>query len=157
MPRKYKSFEHLLEPDPRYNDPVFGKIINCIMKDGKKSIAQRLFYETLEIIKSKMKDKEPQEILKQAIENVKPRVELKARRIGGATYQVPVQVLPKRQQSLAIKWLIKFAREKKGKPFSQRFAEEIISAYKNEGPAIKKKEETHKMAEANRAFARYAW
>ncbi len=136
---------------------MFGKVINNIMKDGKKSIAQRLFYNTLDIIKSKIKDKEPQDILLQAIENVKPKVELKARRIGGATYQVPVEVTPKRQQSLAIKWLIKFAREKKGKPFAHKLAEEIISAYKNEGNSIKKKEETHKMAEANRAFARYAW
>jgi small subunit ribosomal protein S7 len=157
MPRKYKSFEHLLEPDPVYGDYLFGKIINCIMKDGKKSIAQKLFYRTLEIIKNKVPDKNPEEVVKQAVENVKPKVELKPRRVGGATYQVPVEVEPKRQQSLAIRWLVKFAREKKGKPFAEKFAEEIIAAYKGEGSAIKKRDETHKMAEANRAFARYAW
>lgn len=157
MPRKFKSFEHLLEADPKYGELLFGKVINCIMQDGKKSIAQRLFYQTLDIIRSKVPDKDAKEVLRTAIENVKPKVELKPRRIGGATYQVPVEVAPKRQQSLAIRWLIKFAREKKGKPFAYKFAEEIISAYKGEGAAIRKKEETHKMAEANRAFARYAW
>lgn len=157
MPRKFKSFEHLLEADPKYGELLFGKVINCIMQDGKKSIAQRLFYQTLDIIQSKVPDKDAKEVLRTAIENVKPKVELKPRRIGGATYQVPVEVAPKRQQSLAIRWLIKFAREKKGKPFAYKFAEEIISAYKGEGAAIRKKEETHKMAEANRAFARYAW
>lgn len=157
MPRKFKSFEKLLEPDPKYKDLLFGKVINCIMKDGKKSIAQRLFYKTLEIIKSKLSDKHPQDVLKQAVENVKPKVELKPRRIGGATYQVPVEVSPKRQESLAIRWLVKYSRDKKGKPFAYKFAEEILAAYKGEGAAVKKKEETHKMAEANRAFARYAW
>lgn len=157
MPRKFKSFENLLEADPIYGELLFGKIINCIMEDGKKSIAQRLFYKTLEVIKSKLPDKQPQDILKQAIENVKPKVELKPRRIGGATYQVPVEVSPKRQMSLAIRWLIKYSRDKKGKSFSYKLAEEILSAYKGEGSTIKKKEETHKMAEANRAFARYAW
>lgn len=157
MPRKYKSFEHLLKPDPVYKDKFIGKFINCIMRHGKKTIAQKIFYSCLDIIKERLKTDNPIEVLKKAVENVKPSVEVRARRIGGATYQVPCEVPEKRRVSLGIRWIIEAAKAKKGKPMKFKLAEEILAAYKNEGDAIKKRDNIHKMAEANRAFARYAF
>ncbi|MFA5794706.1 MAG: 30S ribosomal protein S7 [Candidatus Brocadiia bacterium] len=157
MPKKFKSFEHLLKPDPRFNNKAIGRFINCIMQEGKKSTAQRNFYGALDIIQKKITDIPPVEVFNKAIDNVKPAMEVRSKRIGGATYQVPVPVPSKRQMSLAVRWIITSVRKKKGKPFSVKLADEIMAAYKNEGEAIGTKINVHKMAEANRAFAHFAW
>jgi len=155
-PRKvYKARE--IQPDPVYGSVLAAKFINCIMRRGKKSVAERLFYKALEEIRRRVKDAEPFEVFKKAVENVKPLVEVKSRRVGGATYQVPVEVNPKRQQSLAIRWILQAARSQKGKPFHLRLANELIDAYHGRGAAMTVRENTHKMAEANRAFAHFAW
>ncbi|MCS7234310.1 MAG: 30S ribosomal protein S7 [Synergistetes bacterium] len=156
MPRKGKVERRTLQPDPIYGSPLVTKFINYIMWDGKKMTAEWIFYETMKIIEEKLK-KSPLEILEKAVENVKPVLEVRPRRVGGATYQVPVEVPPHRQLSLAVRWIIHAARNKKGKPMAEKLAQEIIDAYKGEGAAIKKKEDVHKMAEANRAFAHYRW
>ncbi len=142
--------------DPKYNDKLIAKFINMIMLKGKKSVAQSIVYNALEIAAKKI-DKEHKEIFYKAIENVKPLVEVKPRRVGGATYQVPVEVRADRGQALAMRWIKKFSRAKKSKSMQERLAEEVISAYKKEGLAVKKKEDTHKMAEANKAFSHYKW
>jgi small subunit ribosomal protein S7 len=157
MPRKFKSFEKYLQPDPVYGNLLVSKFINCLMKSGEKTKAQGIFYESLDMVKEKVKETEPLELFKKAIDNLKPMLEVRSRRIGGATYQVPVEVKPKRQQSLAFRWLIQAVRGKKGKPTAEKLANELISAYKLEGDAIKKKADVHKMAESNRAFAHFAW
>ena len=157
MPRKYKSTKRFLKPDPRYNDLLVSWFINHVMLDGKKSKAQKIVYMALERIKKKMPDKEPLEVFKKAIENVKPRLEVRPRRVGGATYQVPMEVKPERQTSLAMKWIITAARARKGKPMFMRLADELIAAYNHEGAAFKKREDVHRMAEANKAFAHLAW
>lgn len=142
--------------DPKYNDKLIGKFINMIMLRGKKSIAQSVVYKALEIAAKKI-GKEPKEVFYKAVENVKPLVEVKPRRVGGATYQVPIEVRTDRGQTLAMRWLRNFSRAKKGKSMPERLAEELIGAYKKEGLAVKKKEDTHKMAEANKAFSHYRW
>jgi len=157
MPRKYKSTKRFLRPDPRYNDILVSWFINQLMLDGKKSKAQKIVYMALERIKQKMPDKEPLDVFKKALENVKPRLEVRPRRVGGATYQVPMEVKPERQTSLAMKWIITAARARKGKPMFMRLADELIAAYNHEGAAFKKREDVHRMAEANKAFAHLAW
>ena len=157
MPRKYKSTKRFLKPDPRYNDLLVSWFINQVMQKGKKSKAQKIVYQAFERIKQKMPDKDPLEVFKQAIENVKPRLEVRPRRVGGATYQVPMEVKPERQTSLAMKWIIGAARARKGKPMYIRLADELIAAYNREGAAFKKREDVHRMAEANKAFAHLAW
>jgi small subunit ribosomal protein S7 len=157
MPRKYVSTEALLKPDPRFSDELASKFINCLMVCGKKTTAQAMFYGALDIVSSKVKDKTPVEIFHQALENVKPQVEVRSKRVGGATYQVPMEVSRKRQRSLAIRWLLAAARAKKGRPMMRRLADEVLAAYRGEGDAIKKREDTHRMAEANKAFAHFAW
>ena len=156
MPRRHYTKKNFLVPDPKYNSLLVAKFINNLMKCGKKSLAQRILYESFEIIEGKLK-KPAIEVFNKAIENVKPELEVKSRRVGGATYQVPVEVRPERKQALAIRWIINFARMRTGKPMSQKLAEELIDAYNNTGAAIKKKEDTRKMAEANKAFAHYRW
>ncbi len=146
-----------LKPDPVYGSLLASKFINCLMWDGKKTVAQKIFYQALEIIGKKIKDKPPIEVFTQAVENVKPNIEVRSRRVGGAAYQVPMPVNPKRQQSLAIRWIIHAAREKKGRPMAQRLAEELIAAYNREGAAMARRENVHRMAEANKAFAHFAW
>ncbi len=158
MRKKFKSTERFLKPDPRYKSLLASKFINCLMYDGKKSTAQQVFYDALDIIKKKMgEDTDPSEIFKQAVENVMPKVEVRSRRVGGATYQVPVEVSRKRQQALAFRWMRAAARARKGMPMCKRLAEEILAAYKHDGAAMKIREDTHKMAEANKAFAHLAW
>jgi small subunit ribosomal protein S7 len=157
MPRKYKSLDHLLRPDPFFRDLVVAKFIHNIMRRGKKSLAERIFLDALKVVERRVNDVPPVEVLKTAIENCKPRVEIKSRRVGGATYQIPVPIKEKRQLSLAIKWMLGAARERKGKPMSDRLADEILAAYRGEGAAIKKRDDVHKMAEANRAFAHLAF
>jgi small subunit ribosomal protein S7 len=155
MPRKYKSLKHLLKADPKYNDKLMGRFINCIMVEGKKSLAQRLLYDALNSLEKKLPETNPVEVFNKAITNVKPRIEVKSKRIGGATYQVPTEVSSDRQICLAIRWLLQAARKKRGKPFHLRLADELSSAYKNEGEAITTKQNVHKMAEANKAFAHF--
>lgn len=156
MPRKGHLRKKELLPDSKYNSPAVSKFVNGLMKGGKKSTAERVMYSALDMAAEKL-NAEPFDVFQKAMDNVKPLVEVKPRRVGGATYQVPVEVAPERAQVLAIRWIINFARAKKGIPMADRLAREFMDAYNGEGSSIKKKEDTHKMAEANRAFAHYRW
>ncbi len=144
-------------PDPVYNSKILGKFINMVMERGKKSLSESIVYGALDIVKETMKDQDPLEIFMASIDNVRPLLEVKSRRIGGATYQVPLEVSLDRGQFMAMRWIRDYARKQKGKPMKNRLADEILSAYKKEGAAVKKREDTHKMAEANKAFAHYKW
>jgi small subunit ribosomal protein S7 len=146
-----------LAPDPRYGSLLAGKFINSMMWNGKKSVAQAVFYDALEVLRERIPDAEPIDVFTQAVENVKPNIEVRSRRVGGASYQVPMQVSRNRQQSLAIRWIIQATREKKGRPTYQKLAAELEAAYKKEGAAITRRENVHRMAEANKAFAHFAW
>ena len=157
MAKKFKSFEKLLRPDPKYKNRIVGKFINCIMYDGHKVKAQSIFYDSLKAIEKKVPGVDPLEVFTKAIDNIKPIIEVRSRRVGGATYQVPVEVPGKRAQALAFRWLIAAARKKKGRPTYLRLSDEIAAAYKREGEAITMRENVHKMAEANKAFAHFAW
>ena len=147
-----------LQPDPVYGNKVLSRFINCIMRDGKKAVAQRVVYAALSEIEKRTKGEPPAiEVFDQAIENVKPKVEVRSKRVGGSNYQVPMSVKPKRKQSLAFRWIINAARSEKGKPMYLRLARELYDAYNNEGKAVQTREQTHRMAEANKAFAHFAW
>jgi small subunit ribosomal protein S7 len=146
-----------LVADPKYGSVLASKFINSMMWSGKKSTAQRTFYTALDIIHEKMKDVEPLEVFTQGVENVKPNIEVRSKRVGGASYQVPMQVNRTRQQSLAIRWILMACREKKGRPMHEKLAAELMSAYNREGTAYTKRENVHRMAEANKAFAHFAW
>ncbi len=154
---KITASRETLRPDPQYQSLLAGKFINCLMWDGKKSTAQRAFYEALDLIGQKVTDRPPIEVFEQAVENVKPFIEVRSKRVGGASYQVPMQVNSARQQSLAIRWILMAVREKKGRPVHQKLADELLAAYRKEGTAIARRENTHRMAEANKAFAHFAW
>jgi small subunit ribosomal protein S7 len=143
--------------DPRFGSLLASKFINCLMWDGKKSVAQRVFYDALEEIGKKIHDAEPIEVFTQAVENVKPNIEVRSKRVGGASYQVPMQVNRNRQQSLAIRWILLAIREKKGRPTAEKLAAEFMAAYNREGAAMTRRENVHRMAEANKAFAHFAW
>lgn len=157
MPRKKLIGKKTVGPDPRFNSALVSKFTNCLMLDGKKSVARHLFYGAMDIIDQKVPDEEPLAVFEGAMENVRPRVEVKSRRVGGATYQVPVEVRPDRRNALAIRWIIGFAKNRAGQTMSEKLAAELLDAYNNRGSAIKKREDTHKMAEANKAFAHYRW
>ncbi len=157
MASKRTASATTLKPDSRYNSILASKFMNCLMWDGKKATAQRCFYGALDQIKKRMADVNPIDVFTQAVEHVKPMVEVRSRRVGGATYQVPMQVNKTRQQSLAIRWLIGASRSKAGKPMFIRLAEELMAAYRREGEAMAKRETTIKMAEANKAFSHFAW
>jgi small subunit ribosomal protein S7 len=146
-----------LKPDPRYNSILASKFINCLMWDGKKSIAQNVFYGALDDLKRRLPEREPIEIFHTALDNVKPHIEVRSKRVGGASYQVPMQVNRNRQQSLAIRWLLSAVRDKKGRPTAIKLADELFAAFNREGAAMTKRENTHRMAEANKAFAHFAW
>jgi len=146
-----------LKPDPKYNSVLASKFVNCLMWDGKKSTAQRVFYEALEVLRKKVPDEEPIAVFTQAVENIKPQIEVRSKRVGGAAYQVPMQVNRQRQQSLAFRWILMAVREKKGRPAHQKLADELLAAYKKEGAAITRRENMHRMADANKAFAHFAW
>ena len=146
-----------LKPDAKYKSVLASKFINCLMHSGKKSIAQAVFYGALDQIKKKLPDKEEIEVFLQAVENVKPHIEVRSRRVGGAAYQVPMQVNRNRQQALAIRWLLLACREKKGRPMAVKLAEELMAAYNKEGAAVTRRENVHRMADANKAFAHFAW
>jgi len=154
--RRRRAEIRQVPPDPVYGDVLVAKLINKVMWDGKKTTAQKIVYGAFDIIREKTK-KDPLEVFKQAVENVKPVLEVRPRRVGGATYQVPIEVQEPRRTSLALRWIVEAARARKGRPMKEKLAEEIIAAYNNTGTAIKKKEDTHRMAEANRAFAHYRW
>ncbi|MBN2293702.1 MAG: 30S ribosomal protein S7 [Pirellulales bacterium] len=143
--------------DPKHGSLLASKFINCLMWDGKKSVAQKVFYDCLEILAKKVSDVEPIEVFTQAIENIKPNIEVRSKRVGGASYQVPMQVGRVRQQSLAIRWLLMAVREKKGRPVAEKLAAELLAAYNREGAAMTRRENVHRMAEANKAFAHFAW
>ncbi|MGE4158957.1 MAG: 30S ribosomal protein S7 [Planctomycetota bacterium] len=157
MALKYRSTNSFLRPDPKFDSLVAAKIINCIMKQGRKTTAQQNFYQCVERLQRRIKNMGPMEIVEQALNNVKPLVETKSRRVGGSNYQVPVQVGRARQQSLAIRWILESARARKGKPFGDRLADEIYDAFNGTGAAVTKKDNVHKMADANKAFAHLAW
>jgi small subunit ribosomal protein S7 len=146
-----------LRPDPKYGSILASKFVNVMMWDGKKSTALQVFYGALEIIGEKLKDSNPLEVFTQAVENVKPNIEVRSKRVGGASYQVPMQVSKNRQQSLAIRWLLMACREKKGRPMHEKLATELMAAYNREGAAVTKRENVHRMADANKAFAHFAW
>lgn len=146
-----------LKPDPKYKSILASKFINCLMYDGKKSTAQNVFYDALDLIKERLADQDPIEVFHTAVENVKPHVEVRSRRVGGAAYQVPMQVNRNRQQSLAIRWILGAVREKKGRATFLKLADELIAAFNREGAAVTKRENVHRMADANKAFAHFAW
>ena len=156
MSRKRKAPKKIPIIDPRYKSVIIPKLINSIMYDGKKTVAEKIIYDAIDKIKSKSKD-EPITIFNEAINNIRPTVEVKSRRVGGATYQVPVEVKPKRAQALALRWWIDASRKRKDKHMSDKIFNEIYDAYQNKGSAIKKKEDTHRMAESNKAFAHFRW
>ena len=156
MSRKRSAPKKVFITDPKYKSTIIPKLINSIMYDGKKTIAEKIIYEAIEKIKTKSKE-EPINIFNEAINNIRPTVEVKSRRVGGATYQVPTEVKSKRSQSLALRWLIDASRKRKDKKMSDKIFNEIYDAYQSRGSAIKKKEDTHKMAESNKAFAHFRW
>ncbi len=152
--RKRKPKKRVLQPDPRFGDPMVTQFVNNLMLDGKKSVAYSLFYKAMDMIQEKTGE-DPHEAWKKAVQNVTPGVEVRSKRIGGATFQIPTEIRPARKLSVGMKWLIKYSRARNGKGISEKLAAEIMAASKGEGAAVKKREDTHKMAEANRAFAHF--
>jgi len=156
MPRRREVPKRRINPDPKYKDKLVAKFMNTVMVDGKKAVAEGIVYGALDIVKARYKE-DPLEVFKKAMDNVKPKLEVKSRRVGGATYQVPVEVRPERRTALAMRWLISYSRDRNEKSMAEKLAAEVIAASKGEGNAVKKKEDTHRMAEANKAFAHYRW
>ena len=157
MAKHFTASNKQLKPDARFGSVLASKFINCLMHDGKKSAALGVFYSAMDIIKKKLPDEEPINVFTVAVDNVKPAIEVRSRRVGGANYQVPTSVNPKRRQTLAIRWILLAARGKKGRPMESRLAEEFIAAFKREGTAMTTRENVHRMADANKAFAHFAW
>jgi len=156
MPRKREVKKREILPDPKYHDMMIAKFVNGLMRRGKKSLAERIFYHALDIIKERIHS-DPVKTFGQAMDNVRPMVEVRPRRVGGATYQVPVEVRPERKAALCIRWIISYAKQRSEKTMEEKLAGELIDAANNRGAAVKKREDTHKMAEANKAFAHYRW
>jgi small subunit ribosomal protein S7 len=157
MPRRKITERRTIEPDPRYNSVLVSKFTNGIMERGKKSVAQKIFYGAMDIIEQQVSDAEPIEVFDKAMDKVRPKVEVKSRRVGGATYQVPVEVRPERRNALAIRWIISFAKARSGKTMPEKLAAELLDASNERGGSVKKRDDTHRMAEANKAFAHYRW
>ncbi len=155
--RRRHVFKRENAADPKFNSKVVGKFINMVMSDGKKAVAEQIVYNAFEKVKTTLNEPDALKIFHKAIDNVRPRVEVKPRRVGGATYQVPVEVKQERGVSIALRWIRDFAQARKGKPMVNKLADEILAAYKSEGSAIKKRDDTHKMAESNKAFAHFRW
>lgn len=155
--KKWTASESILKPDPRFNSKLISKFVNCLMYDGKKTVALKIFYDAMDKVKAKMADAQPLEVFEGAINNIKPYVEVRSKRVGGANYQVPMQVNKRRQQSLAFRWILEACRDQSGRPMEDRLADELMAAYKKEGKAIATRENTHRMADANKAFAHFAW
>ena len=156
MPRRRRAQKRTILPDPKYKDQVVAKFVNGMMLGGKKSVSEKTFYAALDIVEQKLK-KDPLEVFKTAMDHVAPILEVKSRRVGGATYQVPVEVRANRRQALAIRWLVRYSRARSERTMAERLANEFMAAFKNEGASVKKREDTHKMAEANKAFAHFRW
>ncbi|RQW86503.1 MAG: 30S ribosomal protein S7 [Geobacter sp.] len=156
MPRRREVAKRVILPDPKYADRVVAKLINILMSDGKKSTAERALYGALELV-AKRTSEDPIKVFKKSLDNIRPVLEVKSRRVGGSTYQVPVEIRAERRTSLAMRWLVKYADARAEKTLTDKLAGEIVDAYNNRGSAVKKREDTHKMAEANRAFAHYRW
>jgi small subunit ribosomal protein S7 len=156
MPRRYRPPKRSVEPDVRYQSVMVARFINSIMKDGKRSTAARIMYDAMDIVQARMKQP-PLEVMEEAVRNVSPVLEVKPRRVGGSTYQIPVEVTPGRRLSLTMRWLLAAARSRPGKSMAEKLANELMDAARGTGAAVKKKEDTHRMAEANRAFAHYRW
>ena len=157
MAKRFTASAAQLKPDPRYHKKLVSKFVNGLMWDGKKSVAQKVMYDAMDVIAKRVKDASPVEVFETAIANVKPLIEVRSRRIGGASYQVPMQVSSSRQQALAFRWILAAARGKRGKPMHLRLADEFIAAYNKDGAAMSTRENVHRMAEANKAFAHFAW
>ncbi len=157
MATKFTASSTQLKPDPRIGSRLVSKFVNCLMHDGKKSIAMTLFYDAMDIVHKRPPDVDPGEVFHAAIENVKPQIEVRSRRVGGANYQVPTPVDSKRQQTLAIRWILAACRGKKGRPMAQRLADELVGAFKREGAAMTTRDQVHRMADANRAFSHFAF
>jgi small subunit ribosomal protein S7 len=157
MSRRRKSVKREILPDPIYNDLTLAKFVNTLMLDGKKSTAQNILYGALDQLRTKVPDEEPLEVFKKAIENTKPAVEVKSRRVGGATYQVPVDVRPSRRLALSMRWIVEYSRKRSEKNMANRLSSELADAFNSRGNAVKKREDVHKMAEANRAFSHFSW
>lgn len=157
MSRRRRSVKREVLPDPIYNDTIIAKFVNRLMYDGKKSVAQGILYSALDMLREKVPGEEPLTVFKKAIDNIKPALEVKSRRVGGATYQVPVDVRPTRRLTLAMRWVIAYSRQRSEKSMASRLASELADAYNNRGNSIKKREDVHKMAEANRAFSHFSW
>lgn len=157
MAKRFTASRDQLIGDPQFNSKLVSKFVNCLMHDGKKSIALRVFYDAMDEVAKRITDVEPLEIFNQAVDNVKPQIEVRSKRVGGATYQVPTPVNSKRQQTLSIRWILEAVRGRKGRPTALSLADEIVAAYKREGVSITKRENVHRMAEANKAFAHFAW
>ena len=155
--RRRKADKRPTTPDIRFNSEIIGRLINTVMERGKKSIAQGIVYAAMDIIKAKNKDVEPIEVFNQALENVKPRREVKSRRVGGSTYQVPLEVPAERQVAVALRWIVNYSRARKGMPMAKALAAELLDAFANTGSSVKKQDDVHKLANANKAFAHYRW
>ncbi len=157
MAQRMTASSSQLKPDPRFHSILASKFVNCLMSSGKKTTAMRVFYDAMDMISEKITDNPPIDVFHQAVDNVKPSIEVRSRRVGGANYQVPTQVSSRRQQALAIRWILEACREKKGRPMHLLLAEELMAAYKREGAAMTKRDNVHRMADANKAFAHFAW
>lgn len=157
MSRKQLTEKRPLDPDPRYNSVLVSKFTNGLMQRGKKNLAQRIFYDAMAIVESKVQDEDAVAVFEEAMEKVRPRVEVKSRRVGGATYQVPMEVRQARRNALAIRWIVSYAKARSGKSMAEKLAAELLDAYNSRGSAVKKRDDTHRMAEANKAFAHYRW
>ncbi len=157
MSRRKVISRRPIDADPRFNSVLVSKFTNGLMERGKKSTAMRIFYDAMDIVETRIADEEAISVFEEAMENVRPKVEVKSRRVGGATYQVPMEVRQTRRNALAIRWIISFAKSRSGKSMSEKLAAEVMDAYNNRGAAVKKRDDTHRMAEANKAFAHYRW
>ena len=157
MPRRKVVAKRQIDPDPRFNSVLVSKFINVLMQRGKKAIARNIFYDAMDVVADRITEDAPLDVFEKAMEKVRPRVEVKSRRVGGATYQVPIEVRPERRNALAIRWLVGFSSKRSGRTMSEKLAGELMDAYNSRGSAVKKREDTHKMAEANKAFAHYRW
>ena len=157
MADRFTASRSQLKPDARFGSKLASKFINCLMRDGKKSVALTAFYSAMDLISEKIPDRDPIEVFTAAVENCRPSIEVRSKRVGGANYQVPTPVNSKRQQTLSIRWILEACRDKKGRPIDRRLADEFMAAYRREGAAITKRENVHRMADANKAFAHFAW
>ncbi|QDU81752.1 30S ribosomal protein S7 [Polystyrenella longa] len=157
MAKRFTASATQLKPDPRFESKLVSKFVNCLMLDGKKTVASGVFYDAMDIIEEKLPEEDLLDVFTRAVENVKPHMEVRSKRVGGANYQVPTPVNPKRQQTLAIRWILKAVRDRKGRPTAVSLADELMAAFRREGTAITTRENIHRMAEANKAFAHFAW